>query len=177
MIHFSSSGSVKTTWSFLQRLSFAFIKHVSVASVYLLITFGLKSSQTPLMSSSLMSLQDPICISVWESWPWLHPQLTVSTRTFASTQVDCCDLVQHLAKCSSTAMQQRYAHCCLFTDWISHSCSLTAGSHSALRIEIQLVTHLLFHYTTLHHHYLRAHSHSNDADQLVILCRYYLRLL
>lgn len=69
-----------------------------------------------------MSLQDHLCISVGESWPGLHPQLTVSMRTFASTQVDCCDLVQHLAKCS-TAMQQRSAHCCLFTGWISHSCT------------------------------------------------------
>ena len=38
----------------------------------------------------------------------------------AFRQVDWGDLVQHLAKCSSTAMQQWCAHC-LFTGWISHS--------------------------------------------------------
>lgn len=47
----------------------------------------------------------------------------MSTGTIAFRQVDWGDLVQHLAKCS-TAMQQWSAHC-LFTGWISHSCTAT----------------------------------------------------
>lgn len=54
---------------------------------------------------------------------WEALQYTRSIRAIALRRVDWGDLVQHLAKCS-TAMQHWSAHC-LFTGWISHSCTTT----------------------------------------------------